>query len=124
MHFTLAFLSAWNLYLLPFLFFRLIALTSFLNGFLRDGFVRKHRKNSLELIGWTVAVERNVIGSRQASQAALRVEQGWCKNECEERARFAAMCVVERNFFVNFSITKRRSATQLTQGYLPAGGYQ
>ena len=41
--------------------------------------MRKHRKNSLELIGWLLTVERSVIGSRQALRAALRVEQGWCK---------------------------------------------
>ena len=74
--------------------------------------MRKHRENSLELIGWLLTVERSVMGSRQASRAVLRVEQGWCKKSfCKKR--FAATCGAERN-------AMERSVTKV--GYLPAGG--
>jgi len=44
------------------------------------------RKNSLEPNGWLLTVERSVMGSRQASRAALRVEQGGCKGEPDKAA--------------------------------------
>jgi len=52
-------------------------------------------KNSLEPNGWLLTVERSVMGSRQASRAALRVEQGGCKKKPAGTRAFCSSVEVE-----------------------------